>query len=270
MNSLQIHTEETLSSIEGLPEAQYNELNKIITELIAAYPNANTSPLTVGLYMADLANLPLQEVKLAIRSLRVNSPYFPAVNEIYQEVASIREQHAKKVTEAQAAKDRVKRNSWQREGSTEVEQYLAALQHNIDQRKKKETPLVHARKLASLANDINKIAEIDVQLAEIRDDHQAIADLINYEFREGKEITYLKEIAGASTENIDYLPKSVPRTISNSNRDECQACFGSGWQHVYERVDNSEVRMRSKGVMPCSCELGAKFFTSYAKATGRN
>lgn len=93
------HSNEVITDIAGMPEQDYYQLQMTVKELVAAYPSLQTSPLTVGVYVADLSKLPVADVKEAIRNLRTNRTYFPSVSEIYQEVSYIQQQRARKKAE---------------------------------------------------------------------------------------------------------------------------------------------------------------------------
>lgn len=98
-SKLSTHSNEVVRDISTMPEYEYHELHMTVKELVAAYPSLQTSPLTVGVYVADLSRLPIADVKEAIRNLRTKLIYFPAVSEIYQEVDYIQQQHARKKAE---------------------------------------------------------------------------------------------------------------------------------------------------------------------------
>jgi len=93
------HSNEVVGDIAAMPEYEYNQLHMTVKELVAAYPSLQTSPLTVGVYVADLSRLPVADVKEAIRNLRTKLTYFPSVSEIYQEVFYIQQHRARKKAE---------------------------------------------------------------------------------------------------------------------------------------------------------------------------
>ncbi len=93
------HSNEVVGDIAAMPEYEYNQLHMTVKELVAAYPSLQTSPLTVGVYVADLSRLPVADVKEAIRNLRTKLTYFPSVSEIYQEVSYLQQQRARRKAE---------------------------------------------------------------------------------------------------------------------------------------------------------------------------
>jgi len=76
----------------------------VVNELVVAYQSLKIDPLTVGVYAADLAKLPINDVREAIRIVRSRLKYFPSVAEIVELVLEIQERRAAEYTHQQTRK----------------------------------------------------------------------------------------------------------------------------------------------------------------------
>lgn len=251
-------------------EKQFTEnllrLNKLVKRLFGAFPQIKTDDNNIAVYVGKLAKCNPPDLEQAIDYI-IDNGNFPNISDIFDVIKGITN---KRLQQQERKKQDVQ--SWQKEPSTEVQAYLQALNLNIATRKAKESSLLKRKELARASNNVTELAEIEVLLAETRDDHQMIADFVQQEFTEGKEISYLKEHYSQKLtkdfQESTTIPLKFLKVLRPGKDNVCEACFGSGWQRVYKRANNSEARITSMGVMPCSCIDGLKFHKPYSLATG--
>jgi len=177
-------------------QADVTVLQNLIKQLFAAYPSAKVSPEMVIVYCEDLATLDLTILKEALTNLRRTSVYLPNVADIFEESDRV---GRKRLEQAESSNRKALEASTITVPETEVSRMLFAIQHNIAKRQEKEEKIRAKQKQARSVGDQQQLDALAVELQEIREDHQVIADMITTEFAEGKPISYLKETGILST-----------------------------------------------------------------------
>ena len=88
---------------DSLSAEKFDRLQRAFEMIQAGYPNATLEPMTLPVYIQDLADLPIECLEEAIPLIRRKYAFFPTVAEIYAEVGDL---HAKRVQEHKEQQDR--------------------------------------------------------------------------------------------------------------------------------------------------------------------
>lgn len=80
----------TINTVEELDEFQM-----FMKQFWASFKSDNTSPELTAIYVQDLAELPLEDLKQACKQLRRKQTFLPSIAEVYAEVEAIQKEQLK-------------------------------------------------------------------------------------------------------------------------------------------------------------------------------
>lgn len=107
----------TINTVEEL-----NEFQMFMKQFWASFKSDNTSPEQTAIYVQDLAELPLEDLKQACKQLRRKQTFLPSIAEVYAEVEQIQKKAEEKRLLANPRDPRLKeftlqeRMAWKKEG----------------------------------------------------------------------------------------------------------------------------------------------------------